>query len=524
MDPEKLKQMLGGEIAGNTTINEALEIMANCQAPAETILKQLLNYGWDTSKVLEAVWNADSSIYDPESGTYAIDEEIASLQHQLIKLILETKVNFGKVIYDIKRDLGLLSDFKELIVKHFGADNLLYWSVYMAPSGIYYGRNANYPNHEASLACELVKFAIDNNADVNVNIDGNTPLDIANNQEVIDLLKSYDAKCSNSNINEIVENGLQDILIDPAIIIEQKYKNLNAERGQEAKMPYIVHHIWLTSPDNPREIREQDLKIVLDTKDTFSEAPVSWEHIVWTNNQSLIPASVMRLEKHGVKVKSIYEYNDTLSLFTLIEELITQEKWGMASDTLRYSLIKHFGGVYADLNFMFNRDVTNEAHTYNFFTKTYGAYYIDNFFFGASPNHPVVNKAVELVERNLVNPPKYLTEIKNQNSRVLTDMGTAHPILLAYYKEANKDDNVDVVYPLTKEKESTYDFIDESDPDAYFISDDESALIRMEITRAKCPEEGIYIDFVKYINDHEICGDEIYNVGCDLEDGETWIT
>jgi hypothetical protein len=170
----------------------------------------------------------------------------------------------------------------------------------------------------------------------------------------------------------------------------------------------------------------------------------------------------------------------------------------MASDTLRYSLVEKFGGVYADLNFIFNRDITDEAHKYNFFTQAYKEHYIDNFFFGASAHHPVVAKMVALVERNLVTPPNYLSSI-NQDSRVLTDMGTANPTFLAYYKEANKNGNIDVVYPKNYEQ------------------------INTDLAQDKCPEQQIYSDFLKYIHDHEICGAEIFNIGHDSTDGQTWL-
>ncbi|KKB96653.1 hypothetical protein SZ25_00269 [Candidatus Arcanobacter lacustris] len=217
----------------------------------------------------------------------------------------------------------------------------------------------------------------------------------------------------------------------------------------------------------------------------------------------MIRTSVKNLEDHGIKVRSIYDYKDELSSFKIIEELVAKSKWGMASDTLRYSLVEKFGGVYADLNFIFNRDMTDEVHKYNFFTKTYGEHYIDNFFFGASEHHPVVAKMVELVERNLVTPPNYLSSI-NQDSRTLTDMGTANPTFLAYYKEANKNGNIDVVYPMTKQENYEQRNVD--------------------LAQDKCPEQQIYWDFLKYIHDHEIFGAEIFNIGHDSTDGLTWLT
>ena len=106
----------------------------------------------------------------------------------------------------------------------------------------------------------------------------------------------------------------------------------------------------------------------------------------------------------------------------LVEDMIANKKWGMASDTLRYVLVEELGGVYADINFIFNRDITDEVHKYNFFGQTYGKHYIDNFFFGASPHHPIVQKIIEIVEGNIVNPPEYISSIKSPNSRDITDL------------------------------------------------------------------------------------------------------
>jgi len=331
--------------------------------------------------------------------------------------------------------------------------------------------------------------------------------------------------------------GLGLYMYNPQHFIDQKYKNLKVKASEEAKIPYIVHHIWLTHRDSPREVREQDIKNAIATKETFAKGKGKWQHIVWMNDPSLIPDSVKALEVAGIEVKSIYDYEEDLKLFYLVEELIEKKDWGKATDTLRYALVQKFGGVYADINFIFNRDVTEEAHKYNFFSITFGGLYIDNFFFGCSPRHPVIEKVLQLVERNLMDPPEYLASIAKADpeSRVLTDMGTANPTYLAYYAEANKEGNIDVIYPLSRggifgNREdapfshgtfSNADYERGSEEATDRTQDEE--LESMENIRPICSEGQLVYDLMNAVDLYELCAADALDIGHDSSDGQTWL-
>jgi len=325
--------------------------------------------------------------------------------------------------------------------------------------------------------------------------------------EIANLLTEHGAKCSNFPLYEISEGGFMQFLINPFEVVKQKYQNLNAERDLKAKMPYVVHHIWFTSSDNAKEIMSQDLENVSNTKDIFATAPVDWNHIVWVNDKNLIPNSIRFLESKGVEVRSIYDYADSLDCFDIIVDLISIKDWGKASDLARYAIIKDLGGIYADLNFKFTRHLTDEAHKYNFIGKIKEAAYlhdvfIENYFFGASKNHPVLKKAMLLVERNLIDPPSYIADIVNKDARIITDLSTSYPLYLAYYTEANKNGNIDVIYPWNVDSEhnsrnsdSVLEYLD------YFSSDGEL-----------CTP---LFDSVKYVAMNEICGTKELNIGDD---------
>jgi len=284
-------------------------------------------------------------------------------------------------------------------------------------------------------------------------------------------------------------------------------------------MPYNMFHIWLTSPDSPREIRPQDMENAIKTKALFEQSSKTWEHVVWTNDLDLIPESVKKLNYAGIQVKSICDYQDDIELLNLVESAIESKKWGIASDTLRYGLINEFGGVYADINFIFNRDLVEETHKYNFFTMTYEHYYIDNFIFGASANHPIIKNILSQVERNLVNPPSYIADIEEQDSSIITDMATANPIYIAYYNEANKNGNVDVVYPLYHQR-----FFYE----AYDARLGRNERVEYQTSYDKkyedvCASNSISKQINEYLDVYEICAGETFNFGHDSPDGRTWI-
>jgi mannosyltransferase OCH1-like enzyme len=314
-------------------------------------------------------------------------------------------------------EIYLIDFYKDLIIKHLGI-NLLLIGALQASNNFAYNTTEEENSSKIDLTFTLVQFALENGAYINFNYSGYNALDLASDKQIIDLLKEYGAISNNVHAEEFYQNDLHYFLWNPQLILEKKYKNLDVEKDLDAKMPSIMHHIWLTHPYDPNEIRPQDIENVIRTKEVFAQGEGIWKHIVWTNDLQLIPASVGKLAESGIEVKSIYHNKDNIPSFELIEELIEQKLWGKASDTLRYSLVEYFGGVYADINYIFDRDVTDETYKYNFFTSTFYLYYLDNYFFAASPHHPVVQKIVSLVARNLLNPPKYLTDISDQESDV----------------------------------------------------------------------------------------------------------
>ena len=69
-----------------------------------------------------------------------------------------------------------------------------------------------------------------------------------------------------------------------------------ATRSTRLTIPKITHHIWLTDPNTPREVSEDDMRSTLKTLQALPSS-AGWRHILWVNKQGLIPKTIDALMK-----------------------------------------------------------------------------------------------------------------------------------------------------------------------------------------------------------------------------------
>lgn len=237
----------------------------------------------------------------------------------------------------------------------------------------------------------------------------------------------------------------------------------------------------------------------------------------------MLQPSVEQLANTSIVVKEYSPLEPYLLNYDIVEKHIKLSHWGIASDTLRYDLVKYMGGLYADINYIFNRVPDKECNSFDFFSVSYSESYImsiDNFFFAAKPNHPVIIHTQHTVRNNLVSPSYNLATLYNKSVATFTDKATADPIGNSYFKAAHKDGNIDVVFPKPP---SEYDLsptctasknIDKAEDQAMFN------LLKL------CPEFlPIHIQQEQqetYTESHEICPLQHDVIGHDSSDGQTW--
>jgi len=309
--------------------------------------------------------------------------------------------------------------------------------------------------------------------------------------------------------NEVPEN----LRVNALGLLHTKYKNLNASSISTLSLiPLTIHHIWLVDINNPRPIKESDLKNLISTAEKLKLYP-EWDQILWVNSKLSTKQSLSLLKNTNITINNIRFYKKYFSNFDLISKEIEAQSWGTASDILRYDIIYEFGGVYADMNYNFVRIPVHETQTYHFFGTTLSFGYlfaVANYMFGASPLHPIISETQALVRRNFVSPPEYLQE-PSLSKKDFTYLATAAPLGTAYLKKANQGICIDVVYPINNElcPISNIKDIDNSTISDFFLYHD----LYEDINESY---------FQNIIND-ELCLEENRIIGRDPKGAETWL-
>lgn len=355
---------------------------------------------------------------------------------EFIHKLLSNGANINN-LSDIEVCLDSLMLFKDILLfnskQSMTADKLLELTI-----------KASYAYENHSTRYELIKEAIALGADVNREFKSHgdviKALDIAYDNELVYLLKEQGAKCGRGN-DFIEYEELSPYIQNISGISEQLSKNLLANKTYINKVPYLVHHIWFTNPSNPREISESEIKNIIKAKEILGENHSKWSHIVWTNNKSLIPYSVEKLENNGIEVRSIEDYKQEFKLYEMVNHFIEKKFWGIASDAMRYNILQKFGGIYSDLDFGFSRSVENDMYKYDFFAQN-----LVNFFIAAKPDHPIINYLVDIMERNFYSTPSYISSISEKEIFTKTVYTTLLPFAAAFLKHANQYNNVDMIF------------------------------------------------------------------------------
>jgi hypothetical protein len=389
--------------------------------------------------------------YNATTEQNELNPHVVKVQREIINASLKKGADLNRMHRGFL-PLEVLAEHKDALLNNpihpLTADSFLWLA--MRASAIYVS-DSYVRAHKESIRYKLVEEAIALGANVNIEVETVrgplAPLDMLQDDEktIATLLKSYGAKCGSTSslANEfILQEGLQEYSSSLYKYGERILENLSAPKAEVNKIPYIIHHVWLTNIKTPKELDPRDIRNVIQTKQTLKQSTKEWVHIVWTNAKALIPQSASILEKHGIEVRSIQDIKDDLRLYDRIDELIEHKLWGLASDALRYSVVELHGGVYADLDFEFVRNIEGELYKFDYFSQDFV-----NYFFAAKPEHPIVTTLLDTVERNLGTPPSYVASTNASHIFMKTLYTSLLPFSLAYLKSSNLDSNVDIVYP-----------------------------------------------------------------------------
>lgn len=125
---------------------------------------------------------------------------------------------------------------------------------------------------------------------------------------------------------------------------------------------------------------------------------------------------------------------------TLYRMFKESKNFGIRSDCLRYEILKHFGGVYIDTDFICLDENFGALHDH---TQFYGGLLLEkltqvgNGIIGTIPNHPIINSCIDLADDK-----RYTSEISCESTRTLFQTGpwVLTMSILNYIKNNNFND------------------------------------------------------------------------------------
>lgn len=237
-----------------------------------------------------------------------------------------------------------------------------------------------------------------------------------------------------------------------------KLSNMDSFIEEKEKIPHITHLIYLSNNKNPTPIKSYVVDIIFSTCQRLNNEDPNFKHFFWTNNPNIVPEKLLTLP--NIEIKLVNEFKGTTLWKNFDKTLNNAFKssilFPQASDIMRLMAVQKYGGIYHDLDYeIYNAsEIVKYTKAFNFFDAKEHSFwdtFVGNAFIAASPNHPIINTAVELVHRNL-NPskvtflPEYVARPYSRFEKVLFETG---PVMLtiAYYKANNQDGNNDMVFP-----------------------------------------------------------------------------
>lgn len=103
-----------------------------------------------------------------------------------------------------------------------------------------------------------------------------------------------------------------------------------------------MHRVWVTDPNDPREIKnvlknETLQQEVLNSMEVLKRSGGDWKFYFWTNDKSLIPETVQWMEKNGYTVR---EFKELPSYDKVLQKVLSEYvdgnvRSGSASDFAR---------------------------------------------------------------------------------------------------------------------------------------------------------------------------------------------
>lgn len=155
--------------------------------------------------------------------------------------------------------------------------------------------------------------------------------------------------------------------VDKWDLLERRYDFIKNKKIEDNKIPKIIHQVWIGG-NMPQQEQERCCQVKCFAQDN------NWEYILWTEND---------IDKLS-EFKNIYEFNHT-------------QNNGQKSDIIRIQILKEYGGVYIDTDFILLK-MFDELLDLDFFCGVAfdGEPNLLNSLIGSSPGNAVITDMLNL--------------------------------------------------------------------------------------------------------------------------------
>ncbi|HVX01078.1 MAG TPA: glycosyltransferase, partial [Candidatus Babeliaceae bacterium] len=174
-----------------------------------------------------------------------------------------------------------------------------------------------------------------------------------------------------------------------------------------ARIPKIIHHIWIGSPfpEKYKKFRESWMRLHPD-----------WEFKLWTDAE---------IQALGLEKKAEYD---------------ASSNYGEKSDIARYEILYRFGGLYIDTDFECLQPFDVFHHCFDFYTSFVwdNQIVLQNGLIGSIPGHPILRRCIDRVQRKQ-NDRDTFAEILVRTGPVM--------FMQVFFELANHSNYIDVALP-----------------------------------------------------------------------------
>jgi len=212
------------------------------------------------------------------------------------------------------------------------------------------------------------------------------------------------------------------------------YKNAHL-LDKSYKIPPVVHVIWL----GPRPFPIDSMKNII----SWQKYHPDWSIKLWTDRPRALPLKVQEIDVETFAFQKLKKYFDE------------SDNYGEKSDILRYEILSKEGGVYIDHDALCLRSFESFHKSYDF----YGGFELPHpeidghcltlgiGIIGAIPNHPLINNAMEQIDKRWDKITKKFSTHDNLTNAEKVMHRTYIALTLSAFEEFGKTSYRDIIFP-----------------------------------------------------------------------------